>query len=45
MIQGDDLTFRGGMFRLVNNRNILSPITGGRIEVALTGNRVTVDYY
>jgi len=45
LIQINVITFRGGMFRLVNNRNILSPITGGRIEVALTGNRVTVDYY
>lgn len=43
-IDEESIVFRGGMFRLVSNMNLLSAITKGRISVHLEPNVVKLDY-
>lgn len=40
---GDTITFRGGMFRLVSNWNVLGPVSHGVIKVSATPT-ITVQY-
>ena len=44
-VEGDRVLFRGGMFRLVSNWNILTQIDHGYIEVKSAGGAVVVSYY
>ncbi|MGI8655231.1 MAG: hypothetical protein ACR2LC_08440 [Pyrinomonadaceae bacterium] len=44
-IQGNRISFRGGMFRFVSNWNILTQIDKGYIEIAPSSEGLTVSYY
>jgi hypothetical protein len=42
--EGSAVQFRGGVFRLVSNWNVLVPISNGALEVSPSANGVSVTY-
>ena len=45
VVQDNRISFTGGLFRFVGNWNVLVSITGGYVDITVSGDQVLIAYY